>query len=128
MKKMKNKIAKIGALVSTGCLLVAAKVATATIAVPGGDIANTKVKDESSFFTTAINFAITVVVGVAILMIIYGGFLYITAGEDATQQKKGKSYIMYSIVGLIIALLAYAIVNLVVGKIIGGTPAKPIGT
>ena len=68
-----------------------------------------------------INIAINVVLGVlgllAVIVIIYGGFMYTTSAGDATKIKKAKDTIMYGVVGLVIALLAYAIVNFVVSSI-----------
>ena len=68
-----------------------------------------------------INLAINVVLGVlgllAVIVIIYGGFMYTTSAGDASKIKKAKDTIMYGVVGLVIALLAYAIVNFVVSSI-----------
>ena len=68
-----------------------------------------------------INTAINVVLGVlgllAVIVIIYGGFMYTTSAGDASKIKKAKDTIMYGVVGLVIALLAYAIVNFVVSSI-----------
>ena len=68
-----------------------------------------------------INIAINVVLGVlgllAVIVIIYGGFMYTTSAGDASKIKKAKDTIMYGVVGLVIALLAYAIVNFVVSSI-----------
>ena len=68
-----------------------------------------------------LNTIINVVLGVlgllAVAMIIYGGFMYTTSAGDATKIKKAKDTIMYGVIGLVIALLAYAIVNFVVSSI-----------
>ncbi|MFH0814959.1 MAG: hypothetical protein V1902_02705 [Candidatus Falkowbacteria bacterium] len=50
-------------------------------------------------------------------LIIYGGFLWMTAGGDPGQVKKAKGYITDAIIGLIICILAYAITQFVVGKL-----------
>jgi hypothetical protein len=52
------------------------------------------------------------------LMIIYGGFLYITAAGDPEKAGKGKSVLTFAIIGLVIALLA-KIIPSVVKYIIG---------
>lgn len=68
-----------------------------------------------------INTIINVVLGVlgllAVIVIIYGGFMFMTATGDASKVKKAKDTIMYGVIGLVIALLAYAIVNFVVSSI-----------
>ena len=62
---------------------------------------------------TIINVALGVIGFVAVVMIIMGGVQYTTSAGDAGRVKKAKDTIMYGIIGLVIALLAYAIVNFV---------------
>ncbi|GEM_PF-544639 len=50
---------------------------------------------------------------VAVIMIILGGIHYATSQGDPAKVKKGKDTILYGIIGLVIAILAYAIVNFV---------------
>jgi len=49
----------------------------------------------------------------AFLGLLYSGFLYLTALEQTDNYEKAKSIAVYSIVGLIIAFTAYAIVQIV---------------
>ncbi|HMB65859.1 MAG TPA: pilin, partial [Patescibacteria group bacterium] len=59
-------------------------------------------------------------VGVILLIIVvYGGVLYMTAGGDSEKVRKAKSMIANSIIGLIIVLAAYSISSFVV-RSIGG--------
>lgn len=68
-----------------------------------------------------INTIINVVLGVlglvAVVVIIYGGFMYTMSTGDAQKIKKAKDTIMYGVVGLVIALLAFAIVNFVLSNV-----------
>ena len=48
---------------------------------------------------------------VATLVVIYGGILYVTAGGNQENADKGKKLLMYAVVGIIIILASYAIVN-----------------
>jgi hypothetical protein len=48
-------------------------------------------------------------------MIIYGGIRYTTSAGDSSHVKAAKDTILYAVVGLVVAILAYAIVNFVVG-------------
>jgi hypothetical protein cdivTM_30108 len=68
-----------------------------------------------------VNIIINVVLGVlgllAVVVIIYGGFMYTTSAGDSSKIKKAKDTIMYGVIGLVIALLAFAIVNFVVSSI-----------
>jgi hypothetical protein len=52
-----------------------------------------------------------------IALIIYGGFLYMTAMGESDKVKKGKNVLLYSVIGLVIILAAYAITSFVVSSI-----------
>jgi hypothetical protein len=57
------------------------------------------------------------VVGVvSVIMIIFGGFKYITSGGDAGKVTSAKNTILYALVGLVIAALAQVIVLFVLGN------------
>ncbi len=55
---------------------------------------------------------------IAILFIIYGGFLYLTAAGNEKQAESAKQTLTYAVIGLIVILLAYVIVSLV-GNVTG---------
>mgnify|MGYP000843957580 FL=1 len=50
---------------------------------------------------------------VAVIVIIFGGFRYITSTGDPARVKQAKDTIVYGIIGLIVAILAYAIVRFI---------------
>jgi hypothetical protein len=50
-------------------------------------------------------------------MIIYAGYTMMTSAGDPGKVKKGKDTLIGSIIGLVISLLAFAIVKFVVGSI-----------
>ena len=56
---------------------------------------------------------------IAVIMMIYGGFRYITSGGDSGNVTSAKNTILYAIVGLIIVALAQFIVRFVLGKAVG---------
>ena len=63
--------------------------------------------------------AIIVVIGiVAVIFIVVGGIQYITSSGDAAKTKKAKDTILYACIGLVIAALAFAIVNFVITDIL----------
>ena len=62
-----------------------------------------------------INLAIGVIGFIAVVIIIYGGFMYTTSAGDSNKVTKAKNAIMYGIIGLVVAMLAFAIVNFVIG-------------
>lgn len=61
----------------------------------------------------AVNLFSIVVGAVAVIMIIYGGFRYITSGGDSGNVGNAKNTLIYAIVGLIIVALAQIIVQFV---------------
>lgn len=58
------------------------------------------------------------VIGIAsVIMIIIGGLRYVLSGGDAQATKAAKDTVLYAIVGLVVAFLAYAIVGFVTRQI-----------
>ena len=51
---------------------------------------------------------------IAVLMIVIGGVRYTTSNGESSSIKGAKDTILYAVVGLVIAVMAYAIVNFVV--------------
>jgi uncharacterized membrane protein len=64
--------------------------------------------------------ALGLVGALALAFIVYGGFLYVTAAGDESQIKKGKTVIIYAIIGIIVIGVSYALVSFVVGAFSGG--------
>lgn len=62
-----------------------------------------------SIARTIINFFLYFLGLVATVMVIYGGFLYITAAGGDTE--KAKKVLMYAAIGVIIVLISFALVN-----------------
>ncbi len=78
--------------------------------VDGGSGSNQNLPD---IITTIINVMLFIAGALAVIMIIYGGIRYITAHGDEKQVKVAKDTIVYSVAGLIIAILAYALVTFI---------------
>ncbi len=55
---------------------------------------------------------------VAVVVIILGGVTYMTSSGDAGKVKKAKDTILYGVIGLIVVILAAAIVNFVVANVV----------
>lgn len=58
-----------------------------------------------------------VMAAVAVLFIVLAGFRMVTAQGDAQQVSKARSTIVYAVIGLLIALLAEAMVAFVLDKL-----------
>lgn len=72
-------------------------------------------EDANDLIKTLVNTLIFIVGILSVVMIIWGGIMYTISTGDAGRIKKAKDTLTYSIVGLIIAILAFAIVNWVIG-------------
>ena len=51
---------------------------------------------------------------IAVIMLIIGGIRYVTSGGDSKKVTDAKNTVLYAIIGLVIAFLAFAIVNFVI--------------
>ena len=71
-----------------------------------------------------INVVIGVLGVVAVVVVIYGGFLFLTAQGDPGKIKKGKDSITWGIIGLIIALLSWSIINFVLSTTMSAPAAQ----
>jgi len=78
---------------------------------PGGT--NSKL---NTLLTNVVNLFSIVVGVVAVIMIIFGGFRYITSGGESSKVSGAKNSIIYAIVGLVIVALAQFIVHYVLAK------------
>lgn len=73
--------------------------------------------DESSFFAIiqVVNKYLWFGIGVVCMaVLIVGGFKLITAQGDAEKLKQGNKLLMWALIGILIAILSYAIIRLVV--------------
>ena len=68
-------------------------------------------------FKKIANVLIFLVGAVAVLVLIAGGFTYVVSAGDPGRIKRAKDTILYGVVGVVVAILAYAIINFVVGAL-----------
>ena len=73
--------------------------------------------DLDTVIKAIINTVIFAVGIVAVVMVILGGVQYSTSQGDTQKVKKAKDTIMYGIIGLVVAILAFAIVNFVLSGV-----------
>lgn len=66
-----------------------------------------------------INTMLVVLGMIAVVMIVIGGIRYTTSNGDAAQIKSAKDTIMYAVIGIVVAIMAYAIVNFVLASVGG---------
>jgi hypothetical protein len=63
---------------------------------------------------TIVNILLFVLGAIAVIMIVIGGIRYATSNGDSSSITSAKNTILYSVIGLIVAIMAYAIVNFVI--------------
>ena len=83
----------------------------------GGTGSSNNANAFSNFIESIINLLLFVIGAVAVIMIIIGGIRYVTSNGDASQTKAARDTILYAIVGLVVAIMAYAIVNFVLNSL-----------
>ena len=89
--------------------------------------AEEKNSDLMKTINTVINVMLFIVGILSVIMIIFSGIRYVISNGNANQVKSAKDTLMYSIVGLFIAIIAYALVNWVfttIGNNSASTPAN----
>ncbi len=64
-----------------------------------------------------INLLLFLIGVIAVIMIIIGGLRYVLSGGDQSSVSSAKNTIIYAVVGLIVAAMAYAIINFVLDAI-----------
>lgn len=72
----------------------------------------------SSVILQVVNVLLYIVGAIAVIMIIVGGFKYVTSGGDSAGVTSAKNTILYAVIGLVVALLAFALVNFVLNDLI----------
>lgn len=116
-------------------LLIALSIITATVAAPlvatttpafadaKTEITNgvNSVNDGNStdlpaFITNIVNIMLFLAGVVAVIMIIIGGIRFVVSNGDSGSVKSAKDTVLYSVIGLIVVILAYAIVNFVINS------------
>lgn len=77
--------------------------------------------DPESLVKKFVNIFLFAVGALSVIMLIWGGIRYTTSAGDSNKVQAAKSTVLYAIVGLVVAILAYAIVNMVISKIATGS-------
>lgn len=68
----------------------------------------------SNLVQDIVNILLFVIGAVAVIMIVIGGLKYTTSNGDQNSITSAKNTILYAVIGLVVAILASAIVNFVV--------------
>lgn len=76
--------------------------------------------EADGIFRTITNVLLFLIGAIAVIMLIIGGIRYTISGGDSTAVTSAKNTILYAVIGIIVALLAYAIVNFVLDSFMAG--------
>jgi hypothetical protein len=74
---------------------------------------------EGSVFGRITSIMLFIVGAVAVIMLIIGGIRYVVSGGDQNQVTAAKNTILYAIIGIVVAVLAYAAVRFVTTALLG---------
>ena len=77
------------------------------------------VTEDDGLIKKVVNLLLWAIGIISVIMIIIGGIRYATSNGDSTQVTAAKNTIMYAVIGLVIAIFAYAIVNFVLFQTAG---------
>ena len=119
---MKNKLFKSFAVAAIFMFLISA-MAVSVKAAPdlGFDYANNlelstaTETDPKEMAVSVVKYLMTCLGIIAVVVILYGGFMWMTASGNEDRVDKAKKIIIAGAIGLVVVLAAYAIVNFVVG-------------
>lgn len=84
-----------------------------------GDGVSDNTASPESLVKQFVNIFLFAVGALSVIMLIWGGIRYTTSAGDSNKVQAAKNTVLYAIVGLVIAILAYAIVNMVIDKFKG---------
>ena len=76
---------------------------------------------DNGVFKQVTNTILYIVGIIAVIMLIIGGIRYVTSGGDSKKVTDAKNTVLYAIIGLVIAFLAFAIVNFVISALPSGS-------
>lgn len=69
---------------------------------------------DNGVFRTVTNVLLFIIGAIAVIMLIIGGIRYVLSGGDQTQVTSAKNTILYAIIGIVVAILAFAAVDFVI--------------
>lgn len=73
-----------------------------------------------TYVATIVSAGLSMVGVIFLVLMIYGGYIWMIARGDEAEAKKAKGIITMAIIGLVVVIAAYAISTFVVGRLIAG--------
>ncbi|MCD5382719.1 hypothetical protein LR002_01200 [Candidatus Gracilibacteria bacterium] len=81
--------------------------------VNGTDVGEVKAKNVDEMAALIVKMITGLIGGFAVLGVVLGGFMILTSGGSDNGMNKGKKIIIYSLVGIAMSLVSYALIQLV---------------
>jgi hypothetical protein len=91
-------------------ILIVPTIVSAQVTRPTNSYGLAENINANSIVEDVIKFVTTFLASLAILMIVVSGIMYMVSGGDQQKAETAKNILTYSVIGLVIAILAYAIV------------------
>jgi hypothetical protein len=85
------------------------------VTLVGGGTVNIPSASADKVVQNGLNIAFFLAGLIAVIVIIVGGITYATAAGNSSSITKAKNMILYSVVGLVVIIVAFAITNFVAG-------------
>lgn len=123
MKKSLSKITTIGVLLFSSVSLAFAQLSVKEILDGFGGTEG----DLSDFIVTILDWIIGAAGVVCVVMIIVGGYSYMTAGGDESKVKDASKTLTNAIIGLVICFIAVVLVNFVLDNFLKPESSPPPG-
>jgi len=74
---------------------------------------------QTGIFRTITDVMLFLIGAISVIMLIIGGLRYVVSGGDSTAVQNAKNTILYAVVGIIVAILAYAVISFVITSFTG---------
>jgi hypothetical protein len=117
MKKIKQTLISLGVYL-TNATFVLAQSPAANPNCKQTDFGCIPSDDPLKFTANLYGIGLGFIGGVALLFIIWGGYLVLSSRGDPSQLQKGRGYIIYSIIGLILAVGGYAFYTIIAKDVV----------
>jgi hypothetical protein len=72
----------------------------------------------AALLDNVIDWILNIALVLAPLIIVYGGFLYMTAAGDTNKVSQGKNVVLYAVIGFILALMAKSLIGIFAGLVV----------
>ncbi len=107
----KNTLKKVGLGMALGLTLLPFLALAQIGGVPGPIL--TSPVQIAQLIQKVLNFIGSIVLVIALIMLLWAAILYLTAGGSEERVGRAKSYLIYAIIGIVVAVLAFSVIPFV---------------